>query len=136
MHQLEEKEYQLCESLKTLDAVNRKIARLMKIKEEMTENIIEALEHDHEGQRTYEYDVWKIEVKTPFIYTLNKKLYECGDFDIPKEFNPVKESISYTIDKKLAESALVEAPEDVKDMLVELIDKKPGKPSVTLKARV
>lgn len=135
MHQLEEREYQLCESLKTLDSINRKIARLTKIKEEMTENIILALGHEHEGQKTYEYDVWKIEVKTPFIYSLNKKLYECGDFDIPPKFNPVKESISYTIDKKLAESALIEAPEEVKDMLVELIDKKPGKPSVTLKAR-
>jgi hypothetical protein len=124
------------ESVKELDSINKKIARLIVRKEELTDVIIGALEHEHEGQKSYEYDMWKLEVKTPFIYCLNKRAYESEDFKIPQEFNPIKESISYTVDKRLCDKYLNEAPDEVRSLLIEVIDKKPGKASVTIRERV
>ena len=98
---INEQEHCFVESVKELEKVNKQIARLIVRKEELTETIIGALEHDHEGQKSYEYGTWKIEVKTPFVYSLNKKLYESGDVKLPAEYNPIKEFIAYTIDKKL-----------------------------------
>ena len=131
-----ERERALQESIKGLECINKKIATLIVRKEKLTEMIIGALGHEQEGQKTYEYDVWKIEVKTPCIYSLNKKKYESGDIHIPEEFNPIKQSVSYTIDKRLCDQFMLEAPKDVRDALVELIDKKPGKAGITLKERI
>jgi hypothetical protein len=123
------------ESVKELDSINKKIARLIVRKEELTDVIIGSLEHNHEGQKSYEYDMWKLEVKTPFIYSLNKKAYESEDFRIPSEFNPIKESVSYTVDKRLCDKYLNEAPAEIRTLLIEIIDKKPGKSSITIKER-
>ena len=125
----------LADNIKMLDSVNRKIAKLLVQKDELTNQIICEFGHNHEGQRSYEYYQWKIEIKTPCIYSLNKKLYETGDYNIPAEFNPIKQSLSYAIDKRLCDESLNTAPSNVRDMLIELIDKKPGKASVTIKER-
>lgn len=124
------------ESVKELDKVNKQLAKLLLRKEQLTHDIIGALEHEHEGQKTYEYGTWKLEVKTPFVYSLNKKLYESGQFSLPAQFNPIKESVSYSIDKRLCDDYLENAPKKVRDALAELIDKKPGKASITIKERV
>lgn len=126
----------LSESVIELEMINKKLAKLTVRKEELVSQIIGALGHEHEGQRSYEYDVWKIEVKTPFVYSLNKKLYESGDVKLPDEFNPIKQSISYTVDKRLCDKYIQEAPKKVRDALIGLIDKKPGKAGVTIKERV
>lgn len=124
------------ESISELQNINKRLAKLLVRKEELTADIISALEHEHEGQKSYEYGVWKIEVKTPFTYSLNKKRYQSGDIKLPKKFNPIKESVSYTIDKRLCDQYMLDAPEDIRDSLIELIDKKPGKASVTIRERV
>jgi hypothetical protein len=124
------------ESVSELQNINKRLAKLLVRKEELTADIIGALEHEHEGQKSYEYGVWKIEVKTPFTYSLNKKLYESNDIKLPKRYNPIKESVSYTIDKRLCDQYMLDAPEDIRDSLIELIDKKPGKASVTIRERV
>lgn len=131
-----EQENCFVDSVKELECVNKKLAKLIVRKEELTNTIIGALEHNHEGQKSYEYGVWKIEIKTPVVYSLNKREYETGCYNIPDKYNPIKESVSYSIDKRLCDKYLNEAPMDVRDMLVELIDKKPGKASVIIKARV
>jgi hypothetical protein len=131
-----EQEQFFVESVKELEKVNKQIAKLIVRKEELTEQIIGALEHEHEGQKTYEYGTWKIEVKTPFVYSLNKKLYESGDIKLPQDFNPIKESVSYTVDKRLCDKFMSEAPKKVRDALAELIDKKPGKAGICIKERV
>jgi len=131
-----EQEHCFVDSVKELEKVNKQIAKLLLRKEELTDIIIGSLDHNHEGQKTYEYGVWKIEVKTPFVYSLNKKLYESGDVKIPDNFNPIKESISYSIDKRLCDQYMVDAPKKVRDELAELIDKKPGKAGITIKERV
>lgn len=121
--------------VKELESINKRMAKLLVQKELLTESIIKSLGHEHEGQKSYECDVWKIEVKTPFVYSLNKKLYQDESVIIPNEFNPVKESITYTIDKKLCDKYVLEAPEEIKSLLIELIDKKPGKASIVIKTR-
>lgn len=131
-----EQEFFLEDSIKQLDTVNRRIAKLLVMKEELVDNIIGALEHEHEGQKTYEYGVWRLEVKTPFVYSLNKKEYESGQFNIPEKFNPIKQSVSYSVDKGLCDKYMQTAPKEVREMLVELIDKKPGKANVCIKERI
>lgn len=133
---INEQERFFVESVKELEKVNKQLAKLLLRKEELTDQIIGALEHDHEGQKSYEYGVWKIEVKTPFVYSLNKKLYESGSVKLPDDFNPIKESVSYSVDKRLCDKFMVEAPKKVRDALAELIDKKPGKAGITIKERV
>lgn len=131
-----EQEHCFVDSIKELEKVNKQIAKLLVRKDELTDQIIGALEHDHEGQKSYEYGAWKIEVKTPFVYSLNKKLYESGTIKLPEDFNPIKESVSYSVDKRLCDKFMMDAPKKVRDALAELIDKKPGKAGVTIKERV
>jgi len=130
-----EREQFLDDSINQLNTVNKRLAKLNVMREELVSHIIGAIGHEHEGQKTYEYGLWRVEVKTPFVYSLNKKAYESGDFKIPDEFNPVKQSISYSIDKKLCDSYITRAPKEVRDALIELIDKKPGKANVCIKER-
>ena len=129
------KEQTLVESIKELERVNKSLSKLNLKREELTTNIIEAFSHRHEGQKTYEYRGWKIEIKTPCIYSLNKKLYESGNYELPEDFNPIRATMSYTINKTLCEEYLKDAPDVVRDSLVALIDKKPGKAGVVVKAR-
>lgn len=121
--------------IRELQKVNKQLAKLTLRKEELTDLIISGMSHNHEGQRTYEYESWKVEIKTPITYVLNKKLYESGNIKLPSTFNPIKESISYSIDKGLCDKFMLDAPKKVRDALAELIDKKPGKASVTIKER-
>jgi hypothetical protein len=125
----------LASHIKELEKVNKQLSKLNLRKEELTDMIISGMSHNHEGQRTYEYDTWKVEIKTPVTYSLNKKLYEGGSITLPDNFNPIKESISYSIDKGLCDKYMLSAPKKVKEALAELIDKKPGKASVTIKER-
>ena len=126
----------LAGNIKELEKVNKQLAKLTLRKEELTDLIISGMGHDHEGQRTYEYETWRLEIRTPITYSLNKKLYESGSIKLPANFNPIKESISYSIDKILCDKYMLDAPKKVKDALAELIDKKPGKPGVTIKERI
>ena len=130
-----EKEQTLVESIKALEKVNKSLAKLNLQREKLTTNIIEAFSHSHEGQKTYEYDMWKIEIKTPCIYSLNKKLYESGNYELPEDYNPIRATTAYTINKTLCEEYLGCAPERVRDSLIALIDKKPGKAGVVIKER-
>jgi len=124
------------ESVTELQRINKSIAKLNLRKEELTSSIIESLDHDHVGQKTYEYGVWKIEVKTPVDYALNKKLYESGEIQLPEDFNPIKQSFSYSVNKKLCEEYMTKAPKKVRDALAELIEIRPGKAAVNIKERV
>ena len=126
----------LATHIRELEKVNKQLAKLTLRKEELTDMIISGMSHNHEGQRTYEYETWKVEIKTPITYALNKKLYESGSVTLPENFNPIKESISYSIDKGLCDKYMSTAPKKVKDALAELIDKKPGKATVVIKERI
>ena len=124
------------DNIKELEKINKQLAKLTLRKEQLTESIIENFGHDKEGQKTYEFGLWKIEIRTPYIISLNKKQYESIKDRIPKEWNPVKESVSYSVDKKACEDYLNEAPRVVRNLLVGMLEKKPGKPGVVIKERV
>lgn len=125
----------LAGKIQELEKVNKQLAKLTLRKEQLTDMIISGMSHNHEGQRTYEYDTWKVEIRTPITYSLNKKLYESGKITLPDNFNPIKESVSYSIDKGLCDKYMESAPKKIQQALAELIDKKPGKASVVIKER-
>ena len=122
--------------VKELERVNKDMARLILKKEKLTEQIIGALGHEHAGQKTYEYSTWRIEVKTPFVYALNKRIYESGAIELPTQYNPIKESKAYSIDKKLCDEYMIAAPKKVQRDLAKLIDLKPGKKGIVIKERI
>ena len=124
------------ESIEEFEIINNQLANLLLRKEELTSEIINCLGHKHDGQKTYEYNIWKIEIKTPCIYSLNKNLYESKKDKIPEHFNPIKQSISYSIDKRLCDKYIQDAPKSIKNTLIELIEKKPGKAGITIHERV
>ncbi len=128
--------HQVNDDLKELNSINKKLAKLLLRKEELTEEVIGLFGHEHEGQKTYEFDEWKVEIRTPCVYSLDKKLYESGRFSLPAEYNPIKQSVSYTIDKRLCDDYITKAPKKIRDALAELIEKKPGKPSVHIKENI
>lgn len=131
-----EREYSLSSSIKELQKVNKKIAKLLIQKEILTNQVVAGFGHDHEGQKTYEHDVWKIEIKTPIVYSLDRKLYEEGDICLPEEYNPIKSVVIHSVDKKLFENYMATADKKVVSDLISLIEKKPGKVSVVVKERV
>jgi len=127
------RQHVLEDSIKSLQRVNRQLAKLTLERDELTADIILALGHEHEGQKSYEFGVWKIECKTPMTFSLDKKAYESGDVYLPAEFDPVRKSISYSVDKKMCEAYMATASQSARDALCKLIEKKPSKPSVTIK---
>lgn len=122
--------------IKQLNRVNKTIARLLVEKEKLTEDIIGAFGHEKAGQKTYEYSTWRVEVKTPFVYSINKKVFEAISATLPPEFNPVKASTTYAVDKKLCDEYMLTAPESVKELLTQCIDIKAGKKGIVIKERV
>lgn len=132
MNNLDERQYTLEESVKKLESVNKKLAKLTLEKEELTKIIIAALGHEKAGQATYQVNEYKVTCKTPSIYSLDTKAWKEGDVYLPAEFNPIKESVSYTVDKKLYDDYFNLAPESVRESLVRLVTIKPGKVGVTL----
>jgi len=132
--QLEVNDREICleESIKKLQNINRKIAQLTLDKEKLTETVIATIGHSHEGERSYEVGAWKVTCKTPFIYSINKKIYESNDVYLPDEFNPIEQTFSYKVNKKECDYYMTVAPKSVRDSLLELITKKPGKASVVV----
>lgn len=131
-----ERERFLEESILEMESVSKKIAKLTLRRDELIKDIIGVLGHEHEGQKSYDYQIWKIEVKTPCVYTLDKKNYESGKYPIPEQYNPIKKSTSYTIDKRLCDEYMQTAPKEIRESLLTLIDKKPGKANVSIKERL
>ena len=126
----------LDESIVRLEKVNKQLAKLLAEKEALTECIISAIGHEHEGEASYRVGLYKITCKTPMIYSLDKKKYESNDVYLPEEFNPIEPKMSYTVNKQLCEDYLKRAPTSVRESLLELITKKPGKANVVLQPAV
>lgn len=118
------------EKVKALDFVNYQMSELVEIKQKLELEIIEDLKHVHEGQKSYDIGKYKVTIKTDYIYSLDKEEYGVMKSHIPQEFNPVKESVSYTIDKRIIKKAEEYASNDDLMLLGKLISKKPGKPNV------
>jgi hypothetical protein len=126
----------LSDNVKALDFVNFQIAELIDIKQQLELKIIEGLHHDHEGSKTYEVGMHKVTVKTDFIYSLNKEEYQIYKYKIPTEFNPVKESVKYEVDKRIMKKCDDYASQDDMMILSNFITKKPAKANVKIGANI
>ena len=124
------------DNVKALDFVNYQLAELVKIKQKLELKIIEGLRHEHEGTRTYEVGTHKVTIKTDLIYTLDKEEYEIYKQKIPLEFNPVKESIKYEVDKRLMRKAEEYASKDDMMLMSNFITSKPAKANVKIGANI
>jgi len=132
MDNSQERQCVLEDSIKQLESVNKKLAKLTLEKEELTQTIIAALGHEKEGQRTYDVGIYKVTAKTPNIYSLDTRAYKNGDVYLDPQFDPIKQSVTYTVDKKLFDKYYNDAPESVREALVSLVTVKPGKASVSV----
>lgn len=129
-------ENKIHDNISCLNSLNFKIAELLTIKEKIEKEIIGLFNHDKEGSKTYNIEKYNVIIKTDFTYSLNKDLYEAIKYEIPISINPVKEFISYTINKKLLKD--IEKSNDSHSLLTlsKIITKKPLKPNIKISANV
>ena len=131
-----EQECFFVESVKELQEVNKQLAKLLLRKEELTQDIITSLDHVHEGQKTYEYGAWKIEVKTGVTFSLDKDAYELISSKIPDGLDPVKKRIAYDVSKAMINEIEKRGNSKELNILSKFLSKKPSKPSISIKERV
>ena len=119
-----------------LERMNKKLAKMRLDKEQLEAEFIELIGHNKEGSKTYDIGDKSVTVKTEMIYSLDKKAYTGGEVFLPTEFDPVLTKISYEVNKKLFKAYEEMAPESVRDILNQLIEIKPAKPALSIKARI
>lgn len=121
----------MLEQIKELELVNKELAKLKLLKEEL-ESILLSEFHDHpyEGQRTYEVDAYKVTIKTGINYKIDRERYQ--ELHIPSELNPVREVLKLEIDLKKVR----ELKRDHALFLSEFITETPSKPTVVIGDRI
>lgn len=122
-------------SIKQVQKLSAKIAKLKAEKEEVEKEIIGAFDHKKEGQTTYEFIDKQIVIKTGFNYSLDKKAYEVIKEYIPVDLNPVSIKPIYYIDKGKIKEIKEERPQDFESLLKQFIRISDSKPSVSIKDR-
>lgn len=133
--ELENREKGCIELTYEIEKINKKIAKLRLEKEQKELELIALIGHNKEGSTSYSLADRTVTVKTDMIYSLDKKSYISGDVYIPEEWNPILTNITYEVNKKLFNSFEENAPESIREILNELVTKKPSKPNVTIKVR-
>jgi len=111
-----------------LISVNEQIKELNNIKQRIENELIKELNHEHEGSKTYNEGVYKINIKTDFIYSVDKEKYLEEKELIPPEFNPIIEKVSYSVDK----NKFKDATSHNSTFMSEIITIKPAKPYLTI----
>ena len=124
---IESKNQEMVDTISTLERISYQIAVLSRLKEELEARLCVMLEHGDEGQKSYIYDRWSITCKTGYNYSLNKEEYSIIGSRIPTCFNPVKEKISYELDKKIIKDAEKYASQEDLLLISSIIIKKPSK---------
>lgn len=118
-----------------LEKLNKCIAKKRIQKELLEQELIAAIGHDYEGSKTYDSGVYSVTIKTDMIYSLDKKAYTSGQIYLPAEFDPITEKVTYEVNKKMFNEYEQTAPIEVRQILNELIEKKPCKPNVSIKVK-
>lgn len=126
----------ILDMIKTLNTVNYQLADLKKVKEDLEAKLCEVIGHDKYGQEQYEYGRYKVVIKTGLNYSIDTEEYEIVKNRIPVQFDVVRKSTKYEIDKKRFEEANKYADHDTLELLNTLITAKPSKLNVTIKAGV
>lgn len=125
----------MLDKIQRLEKINKQIAKLTVEKEQLTVDLITEIRHNHEGQKSYEVDKYKLEVRTPMNYKLDKKAYEQGYIYLPEGFNPIDTKVAYTVNKKRYNEIMSNSPDKVQEALHSLITLEPGKPSIKIGLR-
>lgn len=127
---------QIIDYTKTLNKIHYEIAELARIKEELEARLCALLEHSDDGSKAYVIDKYKITISTGFNYTLNKEEFAIMGATIPACFNPVKQKISFEIDKRIIKEAEKYASQEELNLLAQVISKKPKKINVKITAGI
>lgn len=137
----------IIEHVDNLNKINIQIAELKQIKEDLEKLVIVSLGRAdfvngkmnnicHEGQKTHEIGVYKVEVCTEYNYKINKSEYEIYKSHLPKEFDPVISEVKYRINKKIFNSMNLYASDDQKIIRDKFISMEPAKPSVKIRTNI
>lgn len=143
-------ENRIIDTLKTLNIVNFQIAELADIKGKLERQLIEFMgrarfitdddgkqtmtEIVHEGVKQHVVGKYKFKIKTDYNISVNKEEYEIVKYSLSKEFNPVTEKISYSVNNKLLKDVEKYGSDDDKMRLQQFIVKTPAKPYVSIEA--
>lgn len=122
----------ITDTIVKLEKITKNLALLALERDALNQELIELFSHDYEGQKSYSEGIWRVTIKTPCVYSLNKAKYLALKDSLPEEFNPVKESVSYIVDKKACDKFVISAPKQIISLIGEMIEKKPGKASLTI----
>ncbi len=128
------KQERIKELAMTLDGIGYQVAELLRIKESLEAKLCGLLEHGDDGSKSYTVDRYKVTVKTGWIYTLNKEEFAVIGERLPKCFNPVKQRVSYDLDKSIIRECEKYGSVDDLNLLAQLISKKPSKLSIKVSA--
>lgn len=128
--------------IQDLDTVNYQIAELKLIKEKIESIVLELagratfneageiIKISREGERSEIQGKWKLTIKTDYTYNINKEEYEIIKNIIPSQYNPIRITPSYSIDKRLMREAEKYASNEELAILSGVITKKISKPVV------
>jgi hypothetical protein len=132
------------EHLANLDRINYQVAELLRIKAEIEKLVIletgrgefdgsgNLIKITKEGRHQHLIGKYKIKIKTDLLYKVNKEEYEIIKNSLREEFNPIKTSISYRVDKKTLASIDLYGSEEDKKLIDKFISFDFAKPNVTL----
>ena len=107
---------QIADLSRIKDALGRLLLKELNLADVDDDGKIVSVKHD--GQQTLEVGNFKVTVKTPSTWKINKREYEVEASRLRKEFNPVKTSISYRIDKKILETASLYGSKEDNDLIL------------------
>ena len=120
--------------LSTLENISYQISELSRIKEILESRVNEHLNHHDDGSKTYVVGKYKVTVKTGYNYTLNKDEYEVIGSRLQSCFNPVKQKMSYELDKKVIRDCEKYGSKEDVLLLSQVISKKPAKLNIRISA--
>ena len=134
--ELTDNTHRIKETILTLNTISYQVAELLRIKEELEKRLSAYLEHGEEGSKTYLCDKHKVTITSGYIYSLDKDEYKIMKEHIPGCFNPVREKISYELDKKIIKNAEKYGSSEDVELMSKFISKKPKKIHVKIFAGV
>ena len=133
LSQIQEFNKSIIEKIENLSAVNRLLKNLNDDKAMLEASIAEDLNHHELGQKTYHInDDYTVVVVSGFNYCVDKFAYEAIKNKSALRFNPVREKMTYTVDKTVVKEAKKYANTQELLLLSEIISEVPTKLSVKI----
>lgn len=141
---LDIQEERLEETIKNLDLINFQIAELKELKEQVEKKLVRDMNlvsYDdngsiksvaHDGEQSKIIGKYKVKIKTPSLWKINAKEYQIVKSRLRQEFDPVKQSVTYRVDKKVLETIKSYGSNEDQEMIESFLTLDYSKPSITL----